>query len=338
MNKLILLIILFINAFCWLNAQTDYEPIHGLSASNYNIKGELELVFTHFVDYKDGNKTEEKYQIKSPVILSFNFNDLRFFKAQPKEFIGYVENQYDAFSGFSNGCLFDIPAGGYQEGANWMQVNEHLKYWADGEFTEIKASGEIYPILKINFSIPGYGEKLKDGFDRLKFRITVSGISSHFDPVQNVVVELNNKTMNNSETDLIDKETMKNIELADPAAAAELKKATDMLQPASSDILFVNVSCGTFYGTDLAAAETANNLTNAGKSQKEIFEQQFESQYFKDMPHIDVSKLVNFLLKPERNYETQIDGSFSSDSDNGSEKAVFKGTLRLFSGQIVKVN
>jgi len=338
MDKLILLTILFINTFCCLNAQTDYEPIHGLSASDYNMKGELELVFTHFVDYKNGNKTEEKYQIKSPVMLSFNLNDLRFFKAQPKEFIGYVENQYDAFSGFSDGCLLDIPAGGYQEDGNWMQVKEHLKYWTDGEFTEIKARGEIYPVLKINFSIPGYGEKLKDGFDKLNFRITVSGISSHFDPVQNVVVELNNKIMNDSETGLIDKKTMKNIELADPAAAAELKKAAGLLQPASADILFVNVSCGAFYGADLAAAGTANNSTNASQSQKEILEQQFESQYFRDMPHIDVPKLVNFLLKPEGNYETQIDGSFSSDSDNGLEKAVFKGTLRLFSGQIFKAN
>lgn len=332
-----LFVFLFLAATRFAEAQSHYEPIHGPTGSDYHIKGELELTFTSSTDDKNGNKYEGAYRIKSPVLLSFNLNDLKFFKASPKEFIGYVENQYDAFSGFSSGSLMDIPQGGYQEDENWMWVEEHAKWWENGELTEVKAHGEIYPVLQGYFSIPDYPDKYKTGLDQLQFRITITGASdSKYHPTRNVVVEYfnNNQKQNAAESSPLDEEAMKNLELADPAA--EMKKVTGLLQGFAPD-LSVTVKCGSFYGADLAIAEIANNLVEADKSKKEAFEQQFEQKYFKNMPQIEVMKLVNFLIKPEGDYETPIVGSFSSDSESGSEKATYNGMLRLFGDKTQKV-
>lgn len=334
--------LLFLLALCpFTQAQDNFEPLHGVTGYDYNIKGELELTFTHSIDFKNGTKSEETYRIKSPVLLSFNLNDLKFFKAKPKEFTGYVENQYDAYSGYSGGGLVDILDGGYREEENWMQVEEHAKWWENGELTKINAHGEIYPVLKVCFSIPDYSVKYKAGLDQLQFRVTISGTSDpHFHPVRNVTVDDNGQNSNPGElkTGLIDEEALKKLELADPAAAAEMVKAAGLLQSSGNKNLSVNVNCGTFYGRDLVIAEMANNLTGVDRFNKEkkAFERQFEQAYFKNMPHISVMKLVNFLIKPVGNYVTPISGSFSSDSESGSEKATYNGTLRLYGGQITK--
>lgn len=332
------LIFVFIASSHFTEAQNNYQPLHGVTGHDYNIKGELELIFTNSTDDKKGNKYEGTYRIKSPVLLSFNLNDLKFFKAQPKEFIGYVENQYDAHSGYSSGGLMDIPQGGYQEEENWMWVDEHAKWWESGELTEVKAHGEIFPVLKGSFSIPDYPDKYNKGLDQLLFRLTIAGVSDpKYHPSRNVVVEsFNNKLkQDGAESNPIDAETMKNLELIDPIAATEMKKAAGLLQGFSPD-LSVNVSCGSFYGQDLVNALMANNLLEVDKAKKKAFECPFEQAYFKNLPHVNTMKLINFLIKPVGNYETPIVGSFSSDSEYGSEKATYNGTLRLYGNKVQK--
>ena len=338
--------------FCWLlvlsfletiniaEAQGNYESLHGVSGYDYNIKGELELTFASSTDDKKGNKYEGTYRMKSPVLLSFNLNDLKFFKANPKEFIGYVENQLDAYSGYSEGGLMDIPQGGFQEEENWMRVDEHVKWWENGELTEVKAHGEIYPVLKGYFSIPDYPEKYKTGLDQLQFRIAIAGASdSKYHPSRNVVVEYNSKKQKEEGADFIDGETLKKLELAAPSVAAEMKKGAKLIQEVSGSLspdLSVSVGCGSFYGPDLANALLANNLLDANKGKKEAFERSFEQVYFKNLPHVNAIKLINFLIKPVGNYETPIEGSFSSDSESGSEKATYSGTLKLYGSKVQK--
>lgn len=321
-------------------AQNKYEPLHGLTGYDYNMKGELELTFTHSIDLKNGTKSEATYRIKSPVQVSFNLNDLKFFKANPEEFVGYVENQYDAYSGYSSGGLIDISQGGYQAEENWMWVDEHVKWWENGELTAINAQGEIYPVLKVAFSIPDYPEKYKAGLDQLQFRVTISGISdSQFHQTRNVGIDDNEKNQQGNGTVLIDEEGLRKLEQADPSAAAGIKEGLKLIEESSGSHpsnLSVSIGCGSFYGQDLIAAVMSNNLLTAAKSKKEAFERQFEQGYFKDMPHINVMKLVKFLLKPEGNYETPIIGSFSSDSEAGSEKATYNGTLRLYGNKVQK--
>jgi hypothetical protein len=343
MKQLILdisLVFLFLTIFHFAKAQDNYEPIHGVTGHDFNIKGELELTFTHSIDLKNGTKSEATYRIKSPVQVSFNLNDLKFFKANPGEFVGYVENQYDAYSGYSSGGLIDIPQGGYQEEENWMWVDEHVKCWENGELTEINAQGEIYPVLKVAFSIPDYPERYKAGLDQLRFRVTISGISdSQFHQTRNVVVDDKNKNQQENGTVLSDDEGLRKLEQADPSVAAGIKEGLKLIRESSeshSSNLSVSIGCGSFYGQDLLAAEMSGNLLMAAKSKKEAFERQFEQEYFKDMPHINVMKLVKFLLKPEDKYETPIVGSFSSDSEAGSEKATYNGTLRLYGNKVQK--
>ncbi|MGV8136415.1 MAG: hypothetical protein AB2L20_14490 [Mangrovibacterium sp.] len=321
-----------------VHAQVNYEPLHGVTGYDYQIKGELELIFTSSIDDKNGNNSEGTYHVKSPVSLAFNLNDLKFFKADPKAFIGYVENQYDAFSGYSGGALMDIPQGGYREEESWMWVDEHLKCWENGELTEVKAHGEIYPVLAGYFSIPDYSAKYKAGLDQLQFRIAIDGSSDpDFHPTRNVVVEhVSNKfNQNGAGSNLIDAEAMKELERVDPAAAAEIKKAAGLLQNSAPD-LSVNINCGSFYGQDLVNALMSNNLVEADKAKKGAFECRFEQEYFKDLPRIDAMKLINYLIKPESNYEIPIVGSFFSDSEYGLERASYNGTLRFYGNRVQK--
>ncbi|MDP4186165.1 MAG: hypothetical protein Q8862_13535 [Bacteroidota bacterium] len=283
-------------------AQSTYEPLHGVTGYDYKIKGELELIFSNSIDFKNGNRVEGTYRIKSPVVLSFNLNDLKFFKAKPNEFIGYVENQYDAYSGFVGG-LFELPQGGYQENENWMQVETQFKSSENDVVSKVNAKGEIYPVLQVYFSVPGYTEKLKSGLTGLQFRLMIKGVAdSKYHPQRNVTGSASFGPMS-------------------------LTEGFD---------LPVSVGCGTFYGSDLANALMKNNLLEADAAKKKEFECIYEAEYFKGLPRIDALKLVNFLIKPAGNYETPISGSFYSDSESGTEKATYTGNLRLWGGQIKK--
>ncbi len=342
MKKFILSGLLLFSAFCYLKAQNGYEPIHGSTGYDYIIRGELELKLTNSIDFKNGNKEEGTYTIKSPVFLAFNLNDLKFFKAQPKEFVGYVEDQYIPSAGwFATGSLMDIGSV-YGEAENRMWVDEHIKWWEDGKLTEIKAHGEIEPDIKVVFSIPDYSEKYRAGLNNLQFRIAMK-ISGNADIQQNVTVEYDSRKQQGSGTALIDEESLKELEKADSSTVAHIKEGLKLIEESSGTHpsgLFVKVGCGIFYGADLVNAEMTNNLVEVDAFNKEklAFEAQFEQKYFKDLPHINVMKLVNFLLKPIGNYETPIVGTFSSNSEYGSEKVTYNGTLRLFGNQITKSN
>jgi len=338
MKKLILSAFLFLSALCYLKAQSSYEPIHSPSDYIYIIKGELELKITNAIDFKNGTREEGVYTIKSPVFLAFNLNDLKFFKAQPKEFVGYVEDQYIPSVGwFATGSLMDIGKE-YWEAGNRMWVDEHVKWWEDGKLTEIKAHGEMNSETKVVFSIPGYTEKYKAGLGNLQFRIAMK-ISGSADTQRNVTVEYDSRKQQESGTALMDEASLKELEKADPSSVEELKEGLRLMQEGSGSHLsdlFVNVGCGLFYGLDLVNAEMSAGLIGVEKSKKEAFEAQFEQKYFKDLPSINVMQLVNFLLKPAGNYETPIIGSFSSDSENGSENVTYNGTLKLFGNQTKK--
>ncbi len=283
--------------------QPGYEPLHGVSGHDFNIKGELELEFNNSVNFKNGQKLEGTYRIKSPIVLAFNLNDLKFFKAQPTEFKGYIENQYDANAGFSDGGLLDIPQGGYQEEENWMQVETQFASWENDVVSTVKAKGEIYPVLQVYFSVPDYAEKLRTGLTNLQFRLMIKGVAdSQFHPQRNVTGTATYGTM-------------------------QLSEGFD---------LPVSVGCGTFYGPDLNNAMMKNNLLEADKKKQDEFVGKFENEYFKNLPHIDAIALVNFLTKPGGNLEIPISGSFSSDSESGSEKATYNGTLRLYGNKVQK--
>ncbi|MCE5345074.1 MAG: hypothetical protein LLG13_02135 [Bacteroidales bacterium] len=279
--------------------QKDYQPIHGLSGFDYFIKGEIVLDFVNFVNIKEASsKIESKYHLKSPVCVCFNLNDLKYFKARPAEFVGYVENQ------LGDGGLLNTPIspGEYLGENAMMKIEVWNKSWNYDEVTETKASGEMDPLIRIIFAIPDYAEKVKAGDANLQFRLNISANSDSYTRQKNVT---------------------------------GWAKAGPITLSNEDITLPVYIGCGTFYGTDLVKAQMANNLLEADKKKKNAFEQKFEQEYYKDLPRIDAMKLINFLIRPAESYEIPVSGSFGSP--DGNEKVTYSGTFYLFGKEMHKM-
>jgi hypothetical protein len=160
-------------------AQEDFQPLHSLSEYNYIIVGELELEFSHVVNFKpSGLKTEGTYMIQTPIMLSFNLNDLKFFKAQPLAFLG---NTYDEVLVASTLYPFEI-----LEAAGNMKVDGHYHAWENGDHYEVKASAELIHFLEIDFNHASFAEKIKAGNKDLQFRLSIRGRADESLPQQNI--------------------------------------------------------------------------------------------------------------------------------------------------------
>ncbi len=333
-----LLLITTLSSYC----QQTYEPLHSVTGYDYFVPGELELEYQGKTVFKELNTAQDRsYHIVSPVILHFNLNDLIYFKAQPEDFTGYVENHYDAQNGFSGG-LIDILYNGTEDGENWMMVDEHIKTREGEEVREIKVKGEAYPVIQIHFSIPDYPEAYKSGLEKLLFRIAFSAPSDlSMEYQRNISVEYNSNSENASDSAeiLIDEETIRKLEAVDPALAEEMRQSARILNDAATFLipgLSLEVGCGTFFGLDLAEELVENNLVEASEEVKDQFSIKFEKNYFSNMPVIPALPLINFLISAKGVYEIPFSGSFASDSGSGTETAYYKGRLVFDSKNISK--
>jgi hypothetical protein len=74
----------------------------------------------------------------------------------------------------------------------------------------------------------------------------------------------------------------------------------------------------------------------AGKDDKlkRAFENRFTDNYFKDMPKIDASILIDFLLNPKETIEFPISGF--TKSPDGTENMTYKGSLKIYGDKIYK--
>jgi len=228
--------------------------------------------------------------------------------------VGYVENPVIASCGYPcGGGLVDIPQGGIRQEESWMQADVHFVSEEGGVISEINATGEIYPLMELFFSIPDYSKDLK-AKKPLQFRLFIKGISdSQYHPVRNVKSKPNTL----ASSDQIDKKS----------ALEEFDKTL---------LLPISVTCGSFFGPDLITAVDKMNFSEADAEKKIAFEEQFEREYFEKLPTIDAMKLINFLTKPSGNYESPFTGSFSSESEWGQETASFQGVLRFRADRIRK--
>jgi hypothetical protein len=269
-------------------AQDDFQPLHSLSEYNYIIVGELELEFSHVVDFKSsGLKVEGTYMIQTPIMLSFNLNDLKFFKARP---LGFLGDTYDEVLVAST--LYPLE---FLEEAGTMKVDGHYHAWENGEHYEVKASAELIHFLEIEFNHASFTEKIKAGNKDLQFRLSIRGRADESLPQQNIT---------------------------------GYAKGGDLLLTEGFKLPLM-VGCGTFYGLDYLNAIIEKNLVESEKKQAQ-FEQQFERHYYKDLPNIEAMPLVNYLIKPQGNFQIPFSGSFLSNSESGYEKARYKGILKLF--------
>lgn len=155
-----------------LQAQSDYQPLHGLSDYNYLIMGELELEFSNSVNFPDNTfRQEGHYIIKTPMVVMYNLNDLKFFKAQPQSFLGIV---YDET--LVSTPLYPLV---YLPENTFMNVESHVKSWEYDQLTEVKAKGKIEPLLQIEFNHEAFISGLSTG-QELFFRVKVFGTSDSY--------------------------------------------------------------------------------------------------------------------------------------------------------------
>jgi hypothetical protein len=281
----------FLLILCTLQtyAQADYQPLHNLSEYNYIVLGELELEFSNVIDFRSsGPKIDGTYQIKTPIMLAFNLNNLKFFKAQPLQFLG---DKYDETLVASTQYPFE-----YLEEADNVKVKGHYNAWENGEHYEVKATAELHHFLSIDFNHANFVDKIKADDKNLQFRLSIQGRADESQPQQNI---------------------------AGYARSGDLQLTEGFTLP-------VMVGCGTFYGLDFVNAVMVNNLVESDKKNQDLFKLEFEREYFNNLPHIEAMPLINYLLKPQGNYEVPFSGSFLSNSDNGYEKASYTGTFRLF--------
>lgn len=338
------LVCLFLLLTHFAGAQNTNETLHGVSGYDYIVNGELELAFTHAIDFKNGNKTNSTCRIKSPVQLSYNRNDLKSFIAKPLDFVGYVENPVLASCGYPcGGGLIDIAQGGIRAEENWMQADMKIVSLEEGVSTEFEATGEIYPFMEVFFSIPDYRKDINAGLNQLKFRLFFKGTAdSKYHPVRNVKVKSNPSASSGAidvkalqdELDKAYQELLK----VDKTQAETLKNGAQLMTEASvpTPFLPISVTCGSFFGIDQEFALQKMNFSDSDKEKRSAFERQFEMDYYKNLPHIDALKLINFLINPSGNYESPFTGSFSSESEWGQETASFQGVLRFRADRIRK--
>lgn len=318
-------------------SQETYEPLHGVTGYGYQVLGELELEYHSVVHFKTlDSKIERTYRIKSPVALWFNRNDLLFLKAEPKEFVGYMEY----------GGIFDIPDGGHRlEAENWMWADAHQKIWDQGEFGELHVQGNVDPVLKAQFTIPAYPETYQQGLDKLKFRVSIFGASHSRTPVQNVKVLYAHpdlqQTLSNEGASLFTEEQLAQLEQMDPQIAAEMRQGAQLMNETAQTMtpqMEINVGSGSFYGLDFTNELIAANLVEADKKVQDEFERKFDINYFRNMPQIPALPLINFLISPSGTYTVPINGSFSSNSDSGTETTTYQGTFRFFGDRVSKTD
>ena len=155
-----------------IQSQTDYQPLYSLSDYNYLIIGELELEFSNSVNFLElSSRHEGFYIIKTPIVVMFNLNDLKFFKADP---LAYLGNEYDEV--LVSTPLYPLT---YLPENSLMQVDAHFKSWEYDQLTEIKAKGKLSPILQIEFNHVTFTSALSKN-QELTFRINIFGVSDSF--------------------------------------------------------------------------------------------------------------------------------------------------------------
>ena len=280
-------------------SQEKYEPLFSLSDYNYCIYGELELNYESDIHFKPQydqaaySKVQAKYNIRTPIVITFNRNDLLFFNKQPKIFLGEEPDK----------TLISTPTytDSYYEQEPWMKVEAHTTSVDAGISSVMDVTFEAAPVMQISFNFLKWFNKLKEGQKDFTFQLDITGKTTSYTSYRNI---------------------------------RGTAKFDDLIINEFSDVP-INIGCGVFYQFDYADALMANYLEDANKKVQQKFEQKFWVAYFKNLPEIPSTELLNFLIHPEGNFEVPFSGSFNSDTKHGSQKVTMNGKISL-DGKSVK--
>jgi len=283
-----------------LQAQ-KFERLHGVTKYDYSVKAELELEYTSKMFFPDRNeRLQQKYRLKAPFFIQYNLNDLKFFRAEPKEFIGYEDNFLSSNYTFSDSKNQNETSAGMMQVADLFQKSE-----SPAETTEQKLNGEIGMSPDINFSLLGLSKQLKSG-NKPQFTLFISA-----SPCPNCEQKVR-------------------------GAAKYTSSDGNSLSVNEGLTLDVNLhSLGLSYGTDLTKAFIEHNLVEADKKEKDRFEDGFKIEYYKSLPKIEAIPLIDFLIVPKGTYEIPLEGYINTSTDI-PETTHFKGKLKIYGDKLYR--
>jgi len=166
---------LFLLANCatvTLCAQKDYETVNGANEYVYYIKGELILDYNSSVYFSEfDTRTSCKYHIVAPLFLSFNRNDLKYFRTEPEKMYEYANEFLGTTNYFYNNRGEDEKFAGMMKAEEWMQSKQ-----ADNS-TEITANGNIDQAVDIKFKMYNAEDMIKAGGHNFLYRLYISATS-----------------------------------------------------------------------------------------------------------------------------------------------------------------
>jgi hypothetical protein len=278
MNKLIrfypaIMVFLLIILTETTYAQKDYEAVNGVNDYIYYIKGELILDYSSSVYYSEfDTRTSCKYHVVAPLFLSYNRNDLKYFRAEPEKMYEYA----DAFLGTTN--YFSDNRGENEIFAGMMKADEWIQSTQGDITSEVNAKGNIDQSVNIQFKMYNAEDVLKSGGRNFVYRIYINAVSCPTCEQKNV-------------------------------SGSTRTGEYSFTEGVSLDVNFV---WGVTFGTDLAKHILENNMESIGGIEKDKFEAKFEREYFKTLPETDAVKLNDFLINPKGTYEIPISGYFNS--------------------------
>jgi len=265
--------LLFIQGNETTNAQDDYVPENSMNEYVYYIRGELTLDYSSMVYFSEfDSKNEYKCHVIAPLFLSYNRNDLKYFRAEP----GKMAEYSDAFLGTTN--YFSNNRDENEIFAGMMYAQEWFKSTTAGMVSEKKAKGEIDQTVDIRFIMSNIDDEMKSGGDHFTYRLFINAVSCPTCVQNNVTGSTVSEGFSNTQGITLD----------------------------------INFVWGVTYGTDLTNALIENNFIGVDNDKKDTFEAEFEREYYKTLPEIDATKLNGFLIHPQGNYEVPFSGYFNS--------------------------
>lgn len=272
-----------------------YQKIHGPSEFDYSVKAEIELEYASEVVFNTYDQTfKREYRLKAPFFLAFNLNDLKFFKAEPSEFIGYEDNF------MSSNYVFSDSENQHEITAGMMLVSGmYMKSESPAEIQEQKLAGAIGTSPEINFSLLGLSRQLQTGKNPM-FTLFISA-----SPCPNCEQEVKGYGKFTSQ------------------------EGNTLTVTEGLTLDLTMNSKGESYGADFVNALMANNLLEADKKVKDTFEEGFMIDYYKNLMKIEALPLIDYLMNPQGVYEVPFEGFIKTTTDI-PETTTFKGKLKVY--------
>lgn len=294
-TKIFLVLFLIVHCTTTLFSQHAYERLHGISEADYSLKTELVLDYNYMV--KSNNETVN-YQSGSLSFKSYGF--LNFNKNDLLFFKAEPEEFIETPLLIDIDCCFSDSKGQNEEVAGFTNITELVVIKEDDVKSEINLKGSQLSTVEIAFSLCDALQNIKSGNKDYQFRLT-----------------FRHDVCNSCDQ----KDVMGYTQYQDMTITDDLRLDGRIINSIR-------------FNEYLNQVFMENNMAGKDDKLKRAFEYRFTDNYFKDMPKIDASILIDFLLNPKETIEFPISGF--TKSPDGTENMTYKGSLKIYGDKIYK--